>query len=383
MNVVPFELSSVNLTLAIVRDALLHVKATTYSPDNIPGIFIRNLAFLLTIPVFKLFNMSLQSGTFPSLWKFADVTPLYKGKGSKCDANNYRPISCTAVLGKLLECIVKNELLNYISLHQLFSTAQHGFRPLRSVVSNLLIADALVSNHVDAGHPVDIILFDMSKAFDVVSHDFLAHKLLNLGIKGNLLTWIISFLHNRFQRVRIGDVFSTALEVLSGVIQGSVLGPILFVLFINDIVDQIIFSKALLYADDLKLLMPLINIDSNANLQCDINNLSAWMIKWRMSFNAHKCYVIHVGPNNPRHVYTLNGFPIPVRAECLDLGVLRDESFTYTKHIESTVAKCHRLCACILHSFASRNRRVLTYAYMSYIRPILDFASSVWSPKSA
>ncbi len=183
--------------------------------------------------------------------------------------------------------------------------------------------------YVDVSHPVDTILSDMSKAFDVVSHALLAHKLNNLEVSGSLLTWIKSFLQNRFQRVRIGHVYSTVVSVLSGVIQGSVLGPILFVLFIDYIVDEILYSKPLLYADDLKLLMPLINFNSNTELQCDINNLSAWMFKRCMSFNVNKCCVIHVGVNNPRPVYTLSGVPIPVRADCLDLGVLCEESLLY------------------------------------------------------
>ena len=338
-------------------------------------------AFPLTAPVYTIFSRSLESGLFPDLWKTAAVIPMYKGKGSKREASNSRPISCTPLLGKILESIVKNSLLKYTA-HKLLNNAQHGFRPLRSVVSNLLVSDALISKNVDLGHSVDIILFDMSKAFDVVSHKLLLHKLEKLGLGGILLSWIKSFLENRFQRVRIGIDLGSLLAVLSGVIQGSVLGPMLFVMFINDLVDVVVFAKPLFYADDLKLIMPLISDTSFTDLQYDINRTILWMKTWGMTFNTNKCCVLHVGPRNPRHVYLLNGVEIPVRTECPDLGVLRDENFTYSKHADATIAKCHRLCGCLLRAFSTRNPHVLTTAFVSYIRPVLEFASPIWSPRT-
>ena len=191
----------------------------------------------------------------PADWKHAVVSPIFKGKGSPNDVTNYRPISCTSVTGKTLESLINSCLLKHFLSNSLLSSSQFGFLPSRSTTSNLLYTDHLIRKELAFGNSVDLIFFDITKAFNTVSHQNLLFKLrTKFGIVGQLHSWLRSFLYNRSQAVKVSTSrLSSTTPVSSGVIQGAPLGPILFSVYINDIVDCFHYFKPVLYADDLKV----------------------------------------------------------------------------------------------------------------------------------
>jgi hypothetical protein len=218
-----------------------------------------------------LFKASLATGIIPDDWKRANVSALFK-KGAKDMPANYRPISLTSQVCKVLESIIKDHIYNHLCKYSIVRQSQHGFIKNRSCLSNLLNYMEYVQNNVDANIPVDVIYLDFQKAFDKVSHKLLGFKLNECGIRGPLLMWIENWLADREQRVVLNGFSSEWLSVDSGVPQGSVLGPILFVIYINDI-DQNIDSNLLKFADDTKVYRALVTDDDVSKLQNDLKKL--------------------------------------------------------------------------------------------------------------
>ena len=229
---------------------------------------------------------------------------------------------------------------------------------------------------------MDAVYIDFSRAFDSVVHNKLLFKLNNLGITGNLLIFISSFLSNRLQCVVTEHCFSEWVPVLSGVPQGSVLGPILFILYIDDI-STICFNSTVsykLFADDFKLYSKLTTDLDQASLQAALGRLQEWCTDWQMSINISKCHVLHLGKNNKHFHYYLYGNLIDARQSVADLGVEIDSNLTFDAHINRIIGKAYSRVGVIYKGFASRDVRILKQAYITYVRPVLEYASSVWSP---
>ena len=178
-----------------------------------------------------------------------------------------------------------------------------------SVVSNLLISDSILSKSLDRNIPVDMILFDCSKAFDRIAHSLLLHSLKSLGIGGSFLSWLFDFLSGRFQRVSVGDHLNSSTSILTGIIQGSVLGPALYSIYSRSFSNLINNAHYLFYDDDIKLIMPLTSVTSHTDLQSDLDCLDKWATQWCMSFNKN-VIVLHFGSNNPEHVYMLGNYSL-------------------------------------------------------------------------
>ena len=361
---------------------LLNVSKST-GPDEFHPRFLKETAVSIALPVTILFNKSLTEGTIPQEWKLANVTCIHKS-GDKTAASNYRPISITSILCRMLESIIKTVLMDHCNDNQIFSDSQYGFRQRRGCILQLLKVFDDWSKFVDTDTPVDAAFLDFRKAFDCVPHKRLLMKIERLGITGNLLKWITDFLSNRQQRVLINGISSEWTEVSSGVPQGSVLGPLLFILYVNDLPSQV-SSFCKLFADDAKLYKDLQNLEDFEVIQNDIDKLCQWTIKWLMFFNVNKCKILHIGKDNPQFEYQMEDKDGNVKnltvVNCeKDLGVYVQDNLKFDQHISITVNRANRLVGLIKRAFSYLDEETLLVLYKTLIRPILDYGNLIWFP---
>ena len=354
-------------------------------PDFIHPLLLKNCSEALSYPLYLIFCRSLAEGSVPSAWKRSTVIPLFK-KGSRYDPLNYRPVSLTSICCKTMERIIVKHLYEYLELNGILSNHQFGFRPGRSVMEQLLLVYDDISTNVDAGRTVDLVLFDYSKAFDVVCHKILIDKLQLLGIDGQLLSWISSFLTDRVMQVCVQGHYSSTKNVNSGVPQGSVLGPLLFLIYINYIGAKLSCSYKI-FADDLKLFACVAHDptscypQSDVTLQIDIDVLFRTSLSWGLRMNKSKCAVLRFSRkfrNQSQPLYVLDGTPLPVHHSQRDLGVLVDDSLKFHEHVASVAHKAGGLCHNFIKSTVCRSRAFMLFLLKTHIRPVLEYASCVW-----
>jgi hypothetical protein len=322
----------------------------------------------------------MNEGKVPTDWKKANVVLIFK-KGAKAEACNYRPISLTCVCCRVMESIIKEDIVGHLDRNKIIKNSQHGFKAGRSCTTNLLEFFEPVTKAVDQGKPVDIVYLDFATAFDKVPHGRLLNKLAVAGISGNLYRWIKDWLTDRYQRVVINGQYSEWTRVLSGVPQGSVLGPILFNIFINDL-DSAVTAGQLLkkFADDTKVGQILENSTSALELQASLDNLFNWSVTWGMEFNLKKCHVMHVGPTNQAHVYTMGGQQLSVSTAERDVGVTVSDNLKPTDQCKKAAATANAVLSQIQRAFHYRDRHTYVKLYVQYVRPHLEFASPAWAP---
>jgi len=350
-------------------------------PDAIPPIFYKNCCDQLCLPLSFIFQLSFHHSFLPPDWLTAFITPVFK-KGDPTDPNNYRPIALTCTICKVMESVIKYQLLNYLLRKQLITKKQHAFIINHSTATNLLECthDWVVS--ISKHTCVDVVYIDFSRAFDSIVFTKLLAKLSAYGIDGKLLMWLSAFLHNRCQYVVIENCFSSVADVISGVPQGSVLGPVLFLIFINDIESICCGETALqLFADDLKL-YSCVNISCNSqSLQQSIDNLVAWAASWQMGINITKCAVLTVGlKRDNSSSYAINNMPLLSTNSIIDLGVEVDSNLSYHSHIVNIAAKATQRVGVLFRGFVTRDLNFMRKAYITYIRPLLEYNSVVWNP---
>jgi len=345
-------------------------------PDGVHPKLLKSLASNpgFVKAVHTLFVQCADSRKIPADWKVANVVALHK-KGSRDKAENHRPVSLTCVLGKVYEKFVRKHIVNHAEGS--VSHDQHGFISGRSCTSNLLEAFDTIIDMMDEGLPVDILYFDFRKAFDTVPHYRLLVKLENMGITGGTLEIVQDFLSNRMMRVGVGDSFSELLRIVSGVPQGSVLGPILFLLFINDLPDHI-KSRILLFADDLKLIANALN---KAVVDEDLESLERWESLWCLRFNLDKCKVLHLSANdNPINKYYLDSTELISTNSEKDLGFTMDVKFNFSEHIKASLAKANRMIAWVSRNVICKDKVVMSTIYRCLVRPHLEYCVQCWSP---
>ena len=243
----------------------------TQGPDKIPPKVLKELSKQLAYPLSVLFNNSLNSGKIPEDWKFAEVTAIFK-KGNRTDPGNYRPVSLTTICCKIMEQFIRDSIVKHMNDNNLYNECQRGFRSSRSCITQLLQVYDELTKLLDEGKSVDIAYLDFRKAFDSIPHERLMIKMKGYGINGKVLDWVRDFLTGREQLVRVGNYYSGRTKVTSGIPQGSILGPVLFTLFINDLPDTI-KSNCKVFADDTKIYNEVGN--SNIN-QDDLYNMQSW-----------------------------------------------------------------------------------------------------------
>lgn len=373
-------LSELNVSYEQVLKELLKLDITKGAgPDALPNFFLKNCAAGLCEPITHIFDVSLKTGLFPSLWKLSYISPIHKS-GSRTDVTNYRPICIQSSLSKLFEKIILPQIT--FAFKNIISTKQHGFFGGRSTTTNLNLYVNYILNSMNEGRDVHAIYTDFSKAFDTVDHNILINKLNQYGVTGKALDWFRSYLTGRSLQVRANGFISNKYEVLSGVPQGSHLGPVLFNIFINDIGHKLI-SEYLLYADDLKIFRGVVGDDDINILQQDINELCSWCEVNKLNLNITKCaFVSFSRSHNPRPAaYMLNGHRLQEVKSTKDLGVIIDNKLTFTQHIDSITLRAYRMLGFVIRSGKSFwNINTLIRLYLTLIRPILEYCSAIWSP---
>ena len=276
----------------------------------------------------------------------------------------------------------RDDVLNLLTINTLLSTKQHGFISGRSTVTQLLKYLDKCAQSVATGKVVDAIYLDFEKAFDTVPHQRLIGKLKAYGITGGVLKWITDYLSERTQVVSVNGTESEVGTVLSGVPQGSVLGPLLFVIYINDMLDSV-SSGGLLFADDTKLFHEICSELDAMELQEDINKLEAWTKTWLLRFNADKCHVLTLGKFENilhTHRYKIGEVEIEHVSDKKNLGVLIDEDLSFEEHISTKVRKANQIMGLIRRSFTYLDEKSFVKLYTALVRPHLEYARRVWSP---
>lgn len=344
--------------------------------DSIHPKLIKETVTSITIPVTKIFNKSMQTSQLPSDWKLANITPIHK-KGPRHDVSNYRPISLTSIICKTMERIIRDCLMKHMEDNNLFTKHQHGFRKGKSCVTQLIEVMEKWTEELDEQNAIDCIYLDFQKAFDTVSHKRLIHKLKAYGITGNLLLWIEDFLNGRKQRVILNGDSSEWANVTSGIPQGSVLGPILFTIYINDLPD-VVENFVKLFADDTKIYATVNTEQEKNSLQKDIDSLTTWSDTWLLKFNKSKCKHLHLGPSTDTN-YTMNNETITTTDKEKDLGITIDQKLNFQEHINTQVKKANQKVGMINRTFKYLNKDMFLALYKSLIRPHLEYGSTVWS----
>jgi len=349
-----------------------------YGTDGVHPRVLKECSDAIAVPLAIIFKGSLNSGTLPHIWKTANVSPIFKKKGSRADPNNYRPISLTSVVCKVMETFVRDAIMNHLELGNLIAPEQHGFVPRKACVTNLLESMDVITSELNRGSVVDIIFLDFAKAFDRVPHERLLLKLKLSGIGGTLLTWLNDFLRGREQRVVLGGSCSDYVPVGSGVPQGSVLGPTLFAAYINDL-PRVIINTSKLYADDCKIIGRA-DISGCSSIQSDLDAVAVWCETWAMKLNAEKCRVMHFGRQNPRRQYSLCGSILAQTSHERDLGIIISPDLKFSEQSAAAASRANAVLATLKRCFISRDVEMWTTLYKTYVRPHLEFAVQAWRP---
>ena len=384
------ELNDFDITIEQVKKLLksLHTGKAS-GPDGINPLFLANTAESIALPIFLIFKKSLSEGKIPNEWRQANVSPIFK-KGNQSAPNNYRPVSFTCILCKLLEKIVRKKIIEHLETNNLISSKQHGFVTGRSCVTQLLDVLDTWTKALDEGGSIDAIYMDYQKAFDSVPHRRLISKVKAHGIDGNILQWISDFLHNRSQRVVINGTASSEKTVTSGIPQGSVLGPLLFVLYINDL-PSCVQSDIRLFADDTKVFTRSDIQGATETLQDDLDHLQGWSEKWLLRFHPEKCHVLKLGNNKSNADYHMkkkncNGeycnIPLEESDFEKDLGIFIDNKLNFKEHVNRTTARANRIMGVIRRTFDFLTEETFVQLFKSLVRPILEYGNSAWQPNS-
>ena len=370
-------LRDIDFSVSDVRLKLSKLKANKASgPDGL-NVNVMRVCLDLDLPLYKLFTQSVHTGITPQEWRDANITPLFK-KGSRSKANNYRPVSLTSQVVKLLERIFYENIMKTLKLNGTISCHQHGFQDGCSCVSQLLECINDWSFNYDNEIQTDIIYLDFAKAFDTVPHKRLIQKLKNVGIRGRVLAWLTAFLSNRRQRVILRNGSSSWQWVKSGVPQGSILGPLLFLVYVNDM-PNMVSSTAKMFADDTKLYRGIRVFNDCLEVQNDLNNLSAWSERWLLRFNATKCVVLKIRLSL-QYMYTLNGHFLDQVSTQQDLGITVSKDLKPAVHIANIVKKSNQKIGMFKRCFTSLTREAVLILYKTIVRPTLEYASPAWNP---
>lgn len=374
------KLNNIQFTAGEVESLLNQVDINKNGgPDGIPNIFLKNTAATLAAPLASIFNRSISSGVFPSNFKEANVMPIFK-KGNKSEIINYRPVCILNSYSKIFEKLVHDKVYDF--LKDSFDASQHGFMKNKSTTTNMSLYVNAIARNLDEGSETHAIYTDFSKAFDSVNFIILLRKLKLHGIDGHLLNWFETYLMGRKLRVIFNGSRSQEFSPPSGIPQGSVLGPLLFNIFINDLSKQLKNAR-LLFADDLKLWSKITSQRDTRNLQKDINTLNKWCKVNLLPLNASKCkFIAFSTRRNPfRAEYRIESTTLDQVYEISDLGIIIDSKLKFKTHCDTIFRKALKMLGFVMRMTEKFiDVRCLMLLYNSLIRSQLEYLSPIWSP---
>ena len=375
-------LDEIKITPEEVHDYIKHLDSNKASGvDGISPRLLKEAGTAIVPSLTRLINMSLSHCKMPRLWKRANIVPIHK-KGAKSDIKNYRPISLLPIPCKVLEKAVFKNVYNYLHKHKILTDHQSGFRPNDSSVNQLAYLYHQFCLALDQKKDIRLVFCDITKAFDRVWYEGIIYKLQKIGIVGSLLDWFRDYLTDRYQRVMIRGQCSDWGEVKAGVPQGSVIGPLLFLIYINDL-TEVITCDIKLYADDTSLYINVENPEhSAALLNENLAKLNEWANKWLVTFNPQKTKSILISNkhNQPSHPpLILQNTQIDEVQQHKHLGIIFNNKLNWNNHIESLIENTSKLLDVMYKIMYQVDRKSLETIYFTFIRPKLEYAHIVWS----
>lgn len=368
------------LTIGVegVRKLLSNIKVNKAAgPDEIPNRVLQACATEAAPAITAIFQQSVNSGELPTDWRDANIAPVYK-KGDRHAAENYRPVSLTCVISKLLEHIICHHMLDHLDKHKVLTSLNHGFRSGYSCETQLVVTAHDLLGYYDKNKQVDTIILDFSKAFDTVPHKLLLTKLENYGIRGKLLTWTSNFLTQRQMCVIVDGEKSRHVPVDSGVPQGTVLGPLLFLCHINDLPEQV-KSHIRLFADDCLLYRAINTFKDHELLQEDLMKLQDWADTWGMKFNATKCYLLSTKQTSS-YFYSIHTTILKRVQNNPYLGITFSEDLKWKTHISNITKRANSTLGFLRRNLRHCPESCRKNAYMALVRSKLEYGSVVWDP---
>ena len=369
-------LNSINCNEDNVRKILSSLRLSSAAgPDNIGNILLKNTADSICKPLTKIFSLSLSLSRFPDSWKKSNTCPVFK-KANKQIKSNYRPISLLCNVSKVFERLVFNALYEYLFGNNLLTSKNSGFKADDSTINQLIYIVHNIYNGIEHSKEARMVFLDISKAFDKVWHVGLLFKLRQLGISASIVSWIESYLTNRYQRVVIHGQASSWLPIEAGVPQGSILGPLLFLVYINDLVDDL-SCDVRLFADDTSLLEIVRNpTESARHLNRNLSYINNWGKQWRVIFNALKSLsvIFTTKITKPFHPpLHLGQSAIPEATSHTHLGITLSSNLSWHTHITRIINKARQRIALLRRFKFKLSRKTLVRLYFSMVRPILEY----------
>jgi hypothetical protein len=373
LNIIQISEADISAAIALIKNSF------TAGHDQIPAFLVKDCKTIFIQPLLTIFNASLRQSKFPFLWKISKIIPVFKN-GDRSIIDNYRPISILSNFSKIFEIVLYSYIYPYIT--NFISPQQHGFLKKRSTVTNLACFSQYVSESINQGSQVDTIYTDFAKAFDRVDHRLIISKLDMFGISNKVLHLLQSYLFNRQQFVSYNGFSSFLYHSTSGIPQGSNLGPLLFICFINDL-PSALTCGSLLYADDNKMYSTINNLADALTLQENLNRLSSWCIINKLALNVSKCKVVSYSYKKSPLLFNYHIDNLILKREntIKDLGIYFDERLNFNYHIDIAVNKALSMLGFIIRNSRDfTNIEIFQLLFKTYVIPCLEYACLVWNP---
>lgn len=374
-------MADITFNAAGIANVIDSIKLTSSAGvDGINSKILKRTKHAISEMLCHIFQQSLSLGEVPDDWKVGKIIPVPK-KGPPSSCRTYRPISLTSVCSKIMEHIIYSHTVKFLLSVNFFTPNQHGFRRGFSCDTQLTLFVNDISSNLDLNVPVDALFLDFEKAFDKVPHRRLLLKLSRLNLNPFVLDWIRAFLTNREQFVHANNHSSSRSPVRSGVPQGTVLGPLLFLIYINDLPANI-SSNIRLFADDCVVYRPIHSGHDTRSLQEDLDKITDWCSKWLMTLNTTKTLLVSFTRrrNLPPPQYVLCNAAISPVSSCKYLGVTISSDLSWSSHIRSIINETNRTLGYFRRHLRLAPPLVKLLAYQTCVRPKLEYACSAWDP---